>query len=345
MSLYLYITIISLIIHTVLIIPFINFLYVKKFQRAKQKTLDAFDKPTPIFDKFHQHKSGTPVGGGILVIAVTTILTLFFLGSFKFFGIYTHSNYPSIVGEMAIILFTFVSFGLLGIYDDLTKIFFWEKKHFFGMRLRLKLFLEIVLALIISFALHNVLGISIIHIPFFGVFDFSYFYILFATFVIVAFANAVNITDGLDGLASGVLMIALFSFWAVARTIIDVPLSVFIAVWVGGLIAFLYFNIYPARIFLGDTGALSFGAMFAVIGLLLGKAFVLPIIGGVFFLEISSSLIQLLSKRYRNKKVFPAAPLHLLLQNAGWEEPKIVLRFWIFSIVFALVGLMIAFLK
>ncbi len=345
MSLYLYITIISLIIHFVLIIPFINFLYVKKFQRAKQNTLDAFNKPTPIFDKFHQHKSGTPVGGGILIIAVTTILTLFFLGSFKFFGIYTHSNYPSIIWEMAIILFTFVSFGLLGIYDDLNKIFFWEKKHFFGMRLRLKLFLEIVLALIISIALHNILGISIMHIPFFGVFDFSYFYILFSTFVIVAFANAVNITDGLDGLASGVLMIALFSFWAVARTIIDVPLSIFIAVWVGGLIAFLYFNIYPARIFLGDTGALSFGAMFAVIGLLLGKAFALPIIGGVFFFEILSSLVQLLSKRYRKKKVFPAAPLHLLLQYLGWEEPKIVLRFWLFSIVFALVGLMIAFLK
>ncbi len=345
MSLYLYITIISLIIHFVLIVPFINFLYIKKFQRAKQNTRDAFDKPTPIFDKYHQHKSGTPVGGGILVILITTILTLFFLGSFRFFGIYTHSNYPSIVWEVAIILFTFLSFALLGVYDDLNKIFFWEKKQFFGMRLRMKLIIEIILAMIISIALYSALGISIIHIPFFGVFDFSYFYILFSAFVIVAFANAVNITDGLDGLASGVLMIALFSFWAVARSIIDVPLSIFIAVWVGGLLAFLYFNIFPARIFLGDTGALSFGATFAVIGLLLGKAFALPIIGGIFFLEILSSLIQLLSKRYRKKKVFPAAPLHLLLQYFGWEEPKIVFRFWLFSIIFALFGLMIAFLK
>lgn len=345
MSLYIYITIISLIIHFVLIIPFINFLYKKKFQRADQHTKDAFNKPTPIFDKYHQHKMGTPVGGGILVILATTLLSLFFLGSFKFFGIYTHSNYPSTFWEMGIIIFTFLSFGLLGVYDDLNKIFLWQKKQFFGLRLRMKLFIEIVLALIISFALYFALGISFIHIPFFGVYDIGYWYILFSAFVIVAFANAVNITDGLDGLASGVLMIALLAFWTVARTIIDVPLSIFIAVWVGGLIAFLYFNTYPARIFLGDTGALSFGAAFAVIGLLLGKAFALPIIGGIFLLEILSSFIQLMSKKYRKKKVFKAAPLHLMLQYLGWEEPKIVMRFWLLAIVFALFGLMIAFLK
>jgi phospho-N-acetylmuramoyl-pentapeptide-transferase len=170
-------------------------------------------------------------------------------------------------------------------------------------------------------------------------------YIVFSTFVIVSFANAVNITDGLDGLASGVLMFALASFWVVARSIIDVPTSLFIAVWLGGLVAFLYFNIYPARIFLGDTGALSFGATFAVVGLILGKTFSLPIVGGVFVVEILSSLLQLMSKKYRKKKLFPVAPVHLWLQMKGWEEPKIVMRLWIFSILFALIGLMIAFMK
>ncbi|MCR4285967.1 MAG: phospho-N-acetylmuramoyl-pentapeptide-transferase, partial [Candidatus Kaiserbacteria bacterium] len=121
--------------------------------------------------------------------------------------------------------------------------------------------------------------------------------------------------------------------------------SIFIAVWIGGLIAFLYFNTFPARLIMGDTGALSFGATFAVIGLLLGKAFALPIIGGIFLIEIFSSLIQLMSKRYRKKKVFAVAPFHLLLQHMGWEEPKIVLRFWLLAIIFALFGLMIAFLK
>lgn len=345
MALYIFITLISLIIHFILIVPFIDFLYEMKFQRAKQNTKDAFDKPTPIFDKYHQHKSGTPVGGGILVVSLTTLLFLFFYLSFYFFNLNVHTNFSSVFMEVALILFSFISFGLLGVYDDLNKIFYWEKKNFFGLRLRAKLIIEIILALIISLGLYYGLEISFLHIPFFGVFDLSYFYIVFAAFVIVAFANAVNISDGLDGLSSGAMMIALLTFWAIARTIIDVPISIFVAVWIGGLIAFLYFNIYPARIFLGDAGALSFGATFAVIGLILGKAFALPIIGGIFFIEILSSLLQLLSKKYRGKKLFHAAPLHLLLQYLGWEEPKIVMRFWMGGIVFALIGLMIAFLK
>jgi len=314
-------------------------------QRQKQFTRDAFDKPTPIFDRLHQHKMGTPVGGGILVITLTTLLSLFFLGVFITMGIYTHSNYPSIVWEVVVIIFTFLSFALLGVYDDLNKMFNWEKKQFFGIRLRMKLVIEIILALIIASMLFFKLGIGMVYIPFLGVFQLSYFYIFFAAFVIVSFANAVNITDGLDGLASGVLMITLFGFWAIARTIIDVPISIFIAVWIGGLLAFLYFNIYPARIFLGDTGALSFGATFAVIGLLLGKTFALPVMGGVFVIEIASSFLQLMSKKYRGKKIFPAAPIHLTFQNNGWEEPKIVMRLWIVTVVFVLFGLMVAFLK
>jgi len=119
----------------------------------------------------------------------------------------------------------------------------------------------------------------------------------------------------------------------------------FIGVWLGGLLAFLYFNIYPARIILGDTGALSFGAMFAVIGLILGKAFALPMIGGVFILEIVTSLVQLLSKKYLKRKMFTVAPFHLWLQLRGWEEPKVVMRLWLLSIIFSIFGLMIAFMK
>src|SRR3989344_5088669 len=277
MSTYLFIVFISFIINIVLIIPFINFLYKKKFQRAKQYTKDAFNKPTPIFDKFHQHKQGTPVGGGILLLASTVFLFFVFLFLFFLFNKKIILSYPSITVEIKILLFTFLSFGFLGIYDDLNKIFLWQKSQFFGLRLRHKLIIEIFLAVIIS-------------------------YWLFSSFVIVAFANAVNVTDGLDGLASGVLLFALSSFWVVSRTILDVPTSLFIATWLGGLIAFLYFNTYPARIFLGDTGALSFGATFAVVGLILGKAFALPIIGGVFLIEIASSFIQIISKKYFGKK-------------------------------------------
>ncbi len=345
MATYLFAVFVSFLLNFILIIPFINFLYRLKLQRPIQKTKDAFNRPTPIFDKFHQHKSGTPVGGGILVVITTIAVFAFFLLMFLAFKRKIPSNFPALVAEIKIILFTFISFSLLGLYDDLSKIFLWKHNQFFGLRLRHKLIIEIILAVIVSFWLFNDLKIQFIHIPFFGVFNLNYFYIFFAVFVIVAFANAVNITDGLDGLASGILLFALGAFWAVSRSILDAPTSLFIAAWLGGLLAFLYFNIYPARIILGDTGALSFGATFAVIGLILGKAFALPIIGGVFLAEITTSSIQLLGKRLFKRRLLPVAPLHLWLQLRGWEEPKIVMRLWLVSIIFAIFGLMMAFMK
>jgi len=314
-------------------------------QRAQQKTKDAFNKSTPIFDKFNKHKAGTPVGGGLLIITTTSLLYLIFISMFDLFRIPLQTNFPSIFAESKILLFTILSFGLLGVYDDLAKIFFWKKLNFFGVTLKFKLLIEIVLAVIIAYWLYADLQIQFVHVPFMGVFDLSYFYIAFAAFTIVSFSNAVNITDGLDGLATGILMISLASFWIIAASIIDVPTSLFIGIWLGGLIAFLYFNIPPARIFLGDAGSLSFGAAFAVVGLILGKSFSLPIIGGIFLIEILSSFLQLLSKKFRGKKLFEVAPFHLYLQHKGWEESKIVMRFWLISILFSIFGLMLAFLK
>ncbi len=166
-----------------------------------------------------------------------------------------------------------------------------------------------------------------------------------AAFVIVAFANAFNITDGLDGLASGVLIICLIAFWAISAAFMHPSINVFIAIWLGSLIAFLYFNVYPARIWLGDVGALSFGATLAVIGLLTGKTVALLVIGGVFVIEVFSSLIQLLSKKYFGRKIFSVAPFHLLLQEKGWEEPKIVMRAWLTAIILAFFGLWLAVIR
>lgn len=344
-SIYLFALIASFFINFILIIPFIDFLYRSKFQRANQKTKDIFNKPTPIFDKFNEHKKGTPVGGGILVLATTTFVFFLFIFLYWFFRQKILTNYPSIASEIKIILFTFISFGFLGLFDDLNKIFLWTKTQFFGLRVRHKFIIELILSLIISYWLFSDLKIEIMHVPFFGVFDLGYFYILTSTFIILAFTNAVNITDGLDGLASGILTFSLIGFWVVSRTILDVPTSLFIAAWLGGLLAFLYFNIWPARVMMGDTGALSFGATFAVIGLILGKPFALPIMGGVFVVEIGSSLIQLLGKKFLKRKIFPVAPFHLWLRLRGWEEPKIVMRLWLVSIIFVIFGLMIAFMK
>lgn len=331
----------SFFITSLLYIPFINLLYKLKFQRQIQNTKDAFEKPTPIFDRLHRNKAGTPVGGGFLIIVITAILFPFLLEIFRLFYVPITAVYGFRI-EVQILLFTFLSFGLLGLFDDLKKTFNWTTDNFFGLRLRHKLYIEIILSLIVSFLLFNNLRIEIVHVPFFGVLDLGYLFIPFAAFTILSFTNAFNITDGLDGLATGVLMIALTAFLIISASILDTPLSVFIALWLGGLLAFLYFNVFPARIFLGDVGALAFGATFAVIGLMLGKTFALIVIGGVFVVEVGSSLFQLLSKKYLGKKLMPVAPLHLWLQHKGWNEPKIVARFWIISIVLAILGLWLA---
>ncbi len=332
----------SFLLTSVLIVPFINFLYSLRFQRADQKTIDAFGKRTPIFDKFHGNKAGIPVGGGLLVIMVVSILFALALPVLGFLGVDITSNYANIQAEVNILFFTFLSFGLLGLYDDIKKFFSFSDGRFFGLRMQHKLFLQLFLAGIIAALLYFSLGISFLYIPFLGTIELGMLYMPFAAFVIVAFANAVNITDGLDGLAAGILMISLFGLWFLSASIIDVPLSVFIALWIGSLVSFLYFNVFPARIFMGDVGSLAFGATLAVIGLLLGKTIALVVIGFIFVAEIASSLFQLLSKRFRKQKLIPAAPLHLFLQQYGWEEPKIVQRAWLLQVMLTLFGVWLA---
>ena len=342
--LFLGILLFSFILTSMAVIPFINLLYRLKFRRAQQQTIDAFGKRTPIFDKFHRRKAGVPVGGGLLIVLLVSILFALMIPLLDYFGIEVTSIHQNNQVEINILFFTFLSFAILGLYDDLKKFFAFEKSKFFGLRLRQKLFLQVVLALIIALMLYYQLGISILHIPFIGTFELGWFYIPFASFVIIAFTNAVNITDGLDGLASGLLMVGLFGLWILSSSILDIPLSIFIALWLGSLISLLYFNVFPARLFMGDVGSLAFGATLAVIGLLLGKVFTLLIIGFIFVVEIMSSLLQLLSKKYFKRKILPAAPLHLTLQERGWDEPKIVQRAWLIQIMLTLFGLWLAFI-
>ena len=328
-------------VNSLLFVPFIDLLYKFRFQRQKQKTKDAFEKPTPIFDKLHKHKVGVPVGGGLLIIFTTTLFFPIMLLVMRYFFVPITEVYR-LDAEVKILVTTFLGFGLLGLYDDLKKTFSWAKDAFFGLRLRHKLIIEIILSLLVSTWLYTDLKIEFVHIPFFGVFHLGFLFIPFAAMVIIAFSNACNITDGLDGLAGGVLMISLLAFLVISASILDTPLSIFIALWLGGLLAFLYFNVFPARIMLGDVGALAFGATFAVVGLILGKALALVVIGGVFVIEVASSLVQLLSKKYLGRRIMTVAPLHLWFQNRGWPEPKVVMRAWLFSIFLSALGLWFA---
>ena len=326
----------SFFLTSILLVPFIDLLYNIKMRRKDQVTTDAFNKRTPIFDRLHGYKKGVPIGAGALIIGVVTILALWASG---LLGVKVNS------WEIFILLFAFVSFGLLGLIDDVKKTFGYKGGGIFGLRLRHKLIIQIILAFIISLIFYFKLGYDFINIHWFGIINIEWLFIPLATFIIVAFTNAFNITDGLDGLSSGLLLICLTAFWVLAAQIIDRSLALFIALWIGSLLAFLYFNVYPARVLLGDVGALSFGATLAVVGLLTGKIIALAVIGGVFVAEVTSSLAQLLSKKYGTKKIFIVAPLHLWFQNKGWEEPKVVIRFWLVGILFALFGIWISIIQ
>ena len=330
----------SFLVTSFLIVPFIDLLYRMNLVRKKEAPRKG---KIPLFDRLHDLKAGTPTGGGILLLIVVTVLFAILFPIAKRSGIFVHSNF-SLNNELFIIFFTLVSFGLLGLSDDLIKIFGKPRRGMVGlwtgMSRNFKFFLQLILALFVAFYLNRVMGISIIHVPVFDqVVDLGGIYIIFAAFIIVFFANAFNFTDGLDGLASGLLMIFLIAFAIITAQALDTPLSVFIALWLGSIIAFLYFNIWPARIFLGDTGALSFGAMIAVIGLLTGNIFGLFVIGGIFVVEAFSSALQILGWRLFNRPILPLAPIHHTFLAIGWEEPKIVMRAWLAGIIMAIFGL------
>lgn len=324
-------TISSFFVTAILMVPFIDFLYRIKLKRHRQETRDMFNKRTPLFDKYHAWKVGTPFGGGLLIILVTTVWT------FWAYGILNINVKPA---EIFVIFFSFLSFGLLGFYDDLKKLVS-RVDGFFGLRFRHKFIIQCILALIIASVFYFQLHYDFIYIHGFRIVTIGALFIPFAAIVIISFVNAFNITDGLDGLASGLFLICLAAFLIINQQL-DQPLGIFIAVLLGCVAAFLYFNIYKARLWLGDVGSMSLGAVLAVIGLLSGKVFALVIIGGIFVAEVSSSLIQILAKKYLGRKIFPVAPLHLYLQRRGWEEPKIVMRAWLMGFVLAILGIFIA---
>lgn len=333
----------SFLIASFLVVPFINLLYKLKLLRKKE---GKGAKKQSLFDKLHDKKAGTPIGGGILVLFIVASLFAIVFPAASYFGVFVQSAY-NLRGELLVIFFTFISFGVLGFLDDYIKIFGKPEAGAMGMWVGLKRWqkfsLQWVLALIVGYFIYSNLGIHILNVPIIGkVINLGAWYIPFAAFVIVAFTNAFNITDGLDGLATGLLLICLVAFGTIAAGSLDTPLSIFISIWTGALIAFLYFNTWPARIFLGDAGALSFGATLGVIGLLTGSIIALVVIGGIFVLELISSAVQIFGWRVFDRPILPLAPLHNTFLTLGWEEPKIVMRAWLFGIVLAIFGLWLA---
>lgn len=339
LGLFIGILIFAFIVTSVLIVPFIDLLYRLKLTHHYHLE-STFKEEQNVFSSListQKSKLGTPIGGGILIVfSVTLLFTLSYLVLPRLGFVVSHL-YP-ILDEINILFFTFISFALLGLYEDILKIFNLAKTNHRIKPFR-KTTMLILLSGLISLMLFLNLHIDIIHLPMFGTLELGIWFIPISTLVISFFSKAYDITDGMDGLASGILLIALVAFWAVSLSVLDSVLSIFIALWVGALLAFLYFNIYPARIWLGNSGSLSFGATLAVLAILLGKTAVLFIIGLVFVIEALSQLIQVIFVTLRKRPIFPVTPLHYWLQQIGWPEPKVVMRTWILTLVGAVFGL------
>lgn len=339
LSLLLGILLFSFTLSCIAIVPFINLLYRLQFFK-KKTTIDASKIDTA--SNHIRSKSMTPEGAGLLIIAVVCVAFAAILPLLKHFGFTISQVYP-INDEINVIFFTFISFGLLGLYDDIVKYFELDRDlGYAGLKTKHKFIIQWILALTIGSLMYFNLGINIINVPLLGVIVLGKWFILVAAFLIVLMVNSVNITDGLDGLAGGLLMFALFGFWLLSASVLDTPLSIFLALWLGSLIAFLYFNVFPARIIMGDVGALSFGATFAVVGLLLGKIVVVFVVGFLFIVEGLSSLLQIASVKIRGRRLFPVAPFHYLLLKIGWSETKIVQRAWLAGIMLIVFGIWIS---
>ena len=271
----------------------------------------------------HMVKWGTPTMGGLLLISV--VLAVFVV-----------LRWPVQGGVIAPIA-TLALVGLLGAVDDYLNARTGE-----GISARQKLLWQTVVAVFVAWQIQSTYAISGIRVPFVGdVLVDPWIYVPFAAFAIVASSNAVNITDGLDGLSGGTLAFAFVSFMIIA--LLNVPaqpnIAFFSALIVGALLGYLWFNVHPAQVYMGDSGSLSFGATLAVVALITGQILVLPIIGLVFVLETLSDIIQIgYFKLSHGKRVFRMAPLHHHFELGGWDEEKITLRFWIVGILAGLLG-------
>jgi phospho-N-acetylmuramoyl-pentapeptide-transferase len=288
----------------------------------------------------HKGKSETPTMGGVLIIFAIFISTL----------LWANLTNPYIW----IALFTLLTFGFIGFLDDRRKILMKSAR---GVQKRYKLIMEITLSLVIGLLLYylSFYGLFNLHlsVPFFKKFTpfLGVFYIFWIALVLVSSSNAVNLTDGLDGLATGSVLIAGSAFTALAytaghavwATYLNIPkiplageLTIFMGALVGACLAFLWYNTYPAQIFMGDVGSLSLGASIGIVGIIIKQEFLLFFAGGLFVLEALSVLIQIIYFRIsKGKRVFLMSPLHHHFEKLGWQEPQIVVRFWIIAMIFA----------
>jgi len=295
-----------------------------KRQRTESTTGEALE----VFTRLHadKFKRNIPTMAGIVFVAAIIIITLLF--NLDRAG--TWLPLAALVGG-----------AIVGLIDDVINIR-GGGKGVAGLRSSLKFMMITAIGLALGWFFFEKLGISGVHIPFIGPWELGVLIIPIFAFVVVATGNAVNISDGLDGLAGGLAAIAFGSFGIIALLQGNGILAGFCFTVVGALLSYLWFNIYPARFFMGDVGSFALGTSLGVVAMLTDSLFILPIIGLVFVVEAGSSLIQIFSKKVFKRKIFISAPIHHHLEAIGWPETKVTMRFWIIAAVCSFVGVMLA---
>lgn len=275
----------------------------------------------------HKKKEGTPTFGGLIFIVPTIITTIILIITGKI----------ELTTNLLIVLFTFVSYAFIGFLDDYLS---YKKHRNEGLTTIQKLILQFIVA-VIFFALYIRSGGELaFHSAFLGLYiDMGWFYGVFILFVLIGASNAVNLTDGLDGLAGGLSVVAFIAFSLVSLVVGYIELGLFTFVLTGSLIGFLIYNMYPAKIFMGDTGSLSLGAVMASIAILTHRELTLLVVAGVFVIETLSVIIQVVWMYLFHKKLFLMTPLHHHFEKLGWEEQDIVKLFLVVGLILAMAGI------
>jgi phospho-N-acetylmuramoyl-pentapeptide-transferase len=285
------------------------------------------NEPTPIVHRLQaaKHARDFPTMAGIVAIISVVIVTVVL-------------NFSR--NQTWLPLFAFFGAGMVGLVDDYLNIR-GSSNRAGGLRSGLKFILILGIAVIGALYFYFKLSFGMIHVPAVGDFEIGLFYIPLFILVVISTANAVNITDGLDGLAGGLVSLSFGAFAIIAMVQGNYGIAGFCAAVVGATLAYTWFNIFPARFLMGDSGAFALGTALGVVAMLTNSVFVLPIIGIVFVVEAGSSLIQILSKKIFKRKIFLSAPIHHHLEAIGWPETKITMRFWVIGAVAAVLGIVV----
>jgi len=302
------------------------------------------DGSTPIFSKLHAAKKGTPTMGGVLIWGTVVILAVVFWVLDRALGLQVfHSLNFLTRRETLLPLGAMAGAAIVGLADDFLDIKRLGHKGR-GFSFRFKVILYTLVAVIGAWWFYFKLGYDYIHVPFYGNITIGWLFIPFFILVVVGTSFAVNETDGLDGLAGGVLLISFFAYVIIAYMQGRDNLASLLGAIIGGLLAFLWFNVYPARFFMGDTGSMGLGVLLAIVAFLTNSVLLLPIIGFIFVIETLSMLAQIAWRRVFHKKLFLSSPLHHHLEAIGWPESKVTMRFWILSSVASITAVIIFFL-